>query len=148
MAAITLPLSRSPSLPLRSEFVIYDSRRSASSPYRPRKYSSGAPSPSAISLTSPTKMVWSPAECAPTVTQSRLARASFSTGMPLFMGRIFNAQPISRVRIALRIGKKLRQRFLLLLQHAHSKLAAVPQMQVSLGQVIDANQHQRRMQRH
>ena len=59
-----------------------------------------------------------------------------------------NAEAAGGVGVAFRIGKELGERFLLFLQNAHAKASALAQMQVGFGKVINADQNQRRPQRH
>src|SRR5689334_14845620 len=60
---------------------------------------------------------------------------------------IANAETVSGVGISLRVGKKLRQRLLAVLQYADTKTPAIVEMQVGLGEVVDTDKHQRRPQR-
>jgi uncharacterized protein len=67
---------------------------------------------------------------------------------PAFHLVVMYAEAAGGVRIALGIGKKLGERFLLFLQNAHAEASAFAQVQIGFGKVIDAHQRQRRPQGH
>src|ERR1035441_3904930 len=54
-------------------------------------------------------------------------------------GTVLDAETIGGIVVALGIGEKFRQRFLLLFEHAHSKLAALADVKVRLGQMVNAD---------
>ncbi len=60
---------------------------------------------------------------------------------------VMYSQAAGSVGIPLRIGEEFGERLLLLEQYADTKPSALTNMQIGFGQVVDAHQYQRRVQR-
>ena len=59
---------------------------------------------------------------------------------------VMNAQSTGGVGITLRIGEELGQGFLIFPQNTDTETTAFADMKISLGKVVDADEHQRRPQ--